>query len=152
MAIKSARCSEYQGRSLNAGADHAQLFKENEISHHQQAKKVAAWYKNVKAQNGGNCDELFITNYESLTIKREQRDGNNFKKELDKQKSSNLNFICEMNQSLQEANDVDQNHFFFLNGYVSSIKSDQRMFYEACNNCNKKVIEDTGGYRCENCG
>lgn len=96
MGLKSARCSEYQGKSLNAGADHAQLFKQNEISHHSQAKRVIAWYTKVQAQNGGNCEEFF-SNFDSLTVKQ-QRDGGNFKKgELNKQKESNLNLICEMN-------------------------------------------------------
>ena len=49
---------------------------------------------------------------------------------------------------------MDQFHYFFLNGYVSKIKNDDRIYYPACKteNCRKKVIEDAGGFRCENCG
>ena len=62
--------------------------------------------------------------------------------------------ITEINESLRDANDVDQTHMFFLNGYVSMIKNDDRIYYPACKNenCRRKVVEDNGGYRCENCG
>jgi replication factor A1 len=61
--------------------------------------------------------------------------------------------ICEIQESLSRANDVDKSHFFFLNGYVSKIKNDDRLFYPACknDNCRKKVTEDHGGFRCETC-
>jgi len=72
----------------------------------------------------------------------------------DKNKASNLNLITEINDSLQEENDVDQFHFFFLNGYVSRIKNDERIYYPACQgeNCRRKVVEDTAGFKCEHCG
>jgi hypothetical protein len=70
----------------------------------------------------------------------------------DKNKS-NLNLITEINDSLREENDVDQFHFFFLNGYVSRIKNDERIYYPACqgDNCRRKVVEDTAGFKCEHC-
>lgn len=70
-----------------------------------------------------------------------------------KEKQSNLNLICEINDTLQNSNDVDQTHYFFLNGYVSKIKNDDRIYYPACKgeNCRKKVNEDNGGFRCESC-
>lgn len=63
------------------------------------------WYQNLKAQNGGNCEEVFAS-YQSLTMKP-QRDMGVMKKELDKQKNSNLNLICEVAQSVHESNDTD---------------------------------------------
>lgn len=62
--------------------------------------------------------------------------------------------ICEINESLCDENDTDQYHFFFLNGYVSRIKNDDRIFYPACmsENCRRKVTEDSAGFRCEHCG
>jgi len=41
-----------------------------------------------------------------------------------------------------------------LNGYVSRIKNDDKIFYPACKteNCRRKVVEDSNGYRCEHCG
>jgi len=70
------------------------------------------------------------------------------------QRNSNLNLICEISESLCEENDTDQYHFFFLNGYVSRIKNDDRIFYPAClsDNCRRKVTEDTAGFKCEHCG
>jgi len=45
---------------------------------------------------------------------------------------------------------------FFVNGYVSMIKNDDKVFYPACKNenCRRKVAEEMGGngYRCEHCG
>ena len=51
-------------------------------------------------------------------------------------------------------NDVDKSHFFMINGFVSRIKNDDKIYYEACKNdkCNKKVIADGDVYRCDNCG
>lgn len=68
-------------------------------------------------------------------------------------RSSNLNMICEINDALQNENDTDQYHFYFLNGYVSRIKNDERIFYAACmsENCRRKVVEEAQGYRCEHC-
>ena len=68
-------------------------------------------------------------------------------------RQSNLNLIKEINESLTQENDIDQNHFFFLNGYVSRIKNDDKIFYPACSsdNCRRKVVEDGGMYRCEHC-
>ena len=76
------------------------------------------------------------------------------KEQGDKSKGvSNLNMICEINDALQHENDTDQYHFYFLNGYVSRIKNDERIFYAACmsENCRRKVVEDSGHFRCEHC-
>jgi hypothetical protein len=56
-----------------------------------------------------------------------------------------LNLIGEINDALQQENDTDQYHFYFLNGYVSRIKNDDRIFYAACmsENCRRKVVEET---------
>jgi methionyl-tRNA synthetase len=68
-------------------------------------------------------------------------------------KPSNLSLIKEVLQTMHEENDMDKPQIFFLNGYVSRIKNDERMFYPACpnDNCRRKVTQDAGGYRCENC-
>lgn len=54
---------------------------------------------------------------------------------------------------MQSENDMDKASFFFLNGYVSRIMNQDKLFYQACPNdsCKKKVVEDMGSYRCENC-
>jgi replication factor A1 len=68
-------------------------------------------------------------------------------------KSSNLNLISEINEAVQQENDVDKYHFYFLNGYVSRIKNDDRIYYSACmsENCRRKVVQEGHGYRCEFC-
>lgn len=153
IAIKSARTSEFGGRSLNAADDHAQLFKESEIQN-KELNRIKSWYQKLQAQ--GSVQQTFA-GFEALTVKPQSRnDAQNsmYKNEMDKQnKASNLNLICEINESLQEANDVDKYHFFFLNGYISRIKNDDRIFYPACKseNCRRKVIEEGGAYRCEHC-
>ena len=75
------------------------------------------------------------------------------KESTEKNKASNLNVICEINEAFNAENDTDRFHFFFLNGYVSRIKNDEKIFYAACmsDNCRRKVVEDNQGYRCEFC-
>lgn len=42
--------------------------------------------------------------------------------------------------------------FFNIKGYISFIKPDQAMWYQACKICSKKVTEAVGsGYWCEAC-
>lgn len=45
---------------------------------------------------------------------------------------------------MHEESDMDKPQIFFLNGYVSRIKNDERMFYPACpnDNCRRKVTSD----------
>ncbi len=55
---------------------------------------------------------------------------------------------------MKDENDVDKSHFFFINGYISQIKNDDKLFYLACpsDNCKKKVVEeDKDRFRCDSC-
>lgn len=96
----------------------------------------------VKQSRGGEMDEA-----QQMMMKQNGKDS------ADKNKASNLNMICEINDAFQQENDTDKFHFFFLNGYVSRIKNDEKIFYAACmsDNCRRKVVEDNQGYRCEFC-
>mmetsp|Transcript_6577 Transcript_6577/g.4733 ORF Transcript_6577/g.4733 Transcript_6577/m.4733 type:complete len:210 (-) Transcript_6577:142-771(-) len=90
----------------------------------------------------------------SLTQRRDGGAGNMMQNQGEKggkSDKSNLNLIAEINESLQNVNDVDKSHFFFINGYISRIKNDDKVFYPACmgNNCKRKVIKETEGWRCE---
>ena len=42
---------------------------------------------------------------------------------------------------------------FYISGYVSFLRNDDKTFYLACpeESCKKKVIEESVGWRCENC-
>ena len=70
-----------------------------------------------------------------------------------KSRANNLSLVSEINEALNTQNDTDQYNFYFLNGYISRIKNDERIFYAACmsENCRRKVVEDIQGYRCEHC-
>ena len=41
--------------------------------------------------------------------------------------------------------------FFKLSGYISRLTNDDKVYYLACPDCRKKVIEQTEGWRCESC-
>lgn len=41
--------------------------------------------------------------------------------------------------------------FFKISGFVSHAKADDKFFYLSCPECRRKVVDDLGGYRCENC-
>ena len=57
---------------------------------------------------------------------------------------------CKESQALK--NDKGQ-EFFKINGYISKIMYDEMrtMYYLGCPDCKKKVMEENGGYKCENC-
>ena len=42
---------------------------------------------------------------------------------------------------------------FYVSGFVSNLKNDDKTFYLACpdDSCKKKVMEESVGWRCENC-
>jgi len=42
--------------------------------------------------------------------------------------------------------------YFRISGFVAHLKNDDKVFYNACPDCKKKVNEEGNGYRCENCG
>lgn len=61
-----------------------------------------------------------------------------------------MKLISEINEQAHLENDTDK-FSFFLNGFVSRIKNDGRIYYEACMNekCRKKVVEENQGFRCD---
>ena len=142
--MKGARISDFGGKSLNAADDHAQIYPDFE---HPESEKLRQWFGINSASN--------FEQVRCLTAKPQGREsgGDNVRQEKGGN-SNNLNLIREISDSLQDENDVDQFHFFFLNGYVSRIKNDDRIYYPACQseNCRRKVIEDSTGYKCEHCG
>ena len=138
LAVKGAIVSDYGGKSLNAADDHAQIYTDLE---HPDVAKLQRWYN----ENKGNAD------FNSLTAKREPRD--NTQADRTEGKASNVNLVAEINEVLQNENDTDNAHFFFLNGFLARIKNTDNLYYPACpgENCRRKVVEESTGYRCENC-
>lgn len=57
------------------------------------------------------------------------------------------------NSNAWNKNNNNQNNakFFKISGYVSRMANDDKMYYLSCPDCKKKVVEETVGYRCENC-
>lgn len=154
VAVKGTRVSEFGGKSLNAADDHSSLFVNLK---HERCNKLLAWHANLRVQQ-----QYDFNDFRNLTVKQqkgEQMEDSQFmgknggKDSADKNKNSNLNMICEINDTFQQENDTDKYHFYFLNGYVSRIKNDEKIFYAACmsDNCRRKVVEDNQGYRCEFC-
>lgn len=143
IVIKGVRISEFGGKSLNM-SESSNIFTDLD---NQDAKRVKTWYDSKSASG-----EDFLSEVRSLTIGF-KRDAD-YTQTSDNKKPSNLNLIAEINDSLQNENDTDASHFFFINGYVNRIKNDERIYYPACkgDNCKRKVIEDSAGYRCEHCG
>ena len=154
IAVKGARVSEFGGKSLNAADDHSSLHLELK---HSRCAKLQKWFADQREK--GLSD---LSNFKQLTVKQGKGSDAQNEEALmskmaggkeDKAKSSNLNLISEINEALSHENDTDQYHFYFLNGYVSRIKNDERIYYNACmsENCRRKVIPDHDGYRCESC-
>lgn len=114
--------------------------------------QLQKWYSDLKRTTS---EEDIQSNIMNLTQRRDnmQMEKAGQGEKGGKSDKSNLNLIAEINESLQDVNDVDQNHFFFINGYISRIKNDDKIFYPACmgDNCKRKVVKDTAGWRCEHC-
>jgi len=69
----------------------------------------------------------------------------------EKKFKDNQRLIAEMLNELNNEN--PQTSFFYLRGYVSYLKNDDKSYYLACpeESCKKKVAEESVGWRCENC-
>ena len=83
LAVKSARISDFGGKSLNAADDHAQLYADID---HPDTEKLRQWY-----QGHSNED---ISNLKCLTLKPQSRNdmmNANFNPDDKNGKSSNLN-------------------------------------------------------------
>ena len=56
-----------------------------------------------------------------------------------------------MNDMLHNIDYSVHNGYFIITGYVSQIKSDDKMLYMACPDCSKKVEETDKGIECKHC-
>lgn len=76
LAIKSARLSDFNGKSLNVSDDQSQLFTEVDSDH---AKKVYRWFQRIEldARNEGVSIQDKLQDIEPLT-QRQQRMDNQF--------------------------------------------------------------------------
>eukprot|EP00347_Sterkiella_histriomuscorum_P019324 403342085 len=153
LAMKGGRLSEFGGKTINVADDHASIMVNPS---NPRGKKVYDWY--IQQVQGGEESMKQIKHLSNLQSSRSDKaELNVVDQSNDKQRRNQLNFICEITSMLQDENDVDQQHFFFLNGYISLIKNDDKIFYIACpnDNCRRKVTEEHQqqgqAYRCEAC-
>ena len=73
------------------------------------------------------------------------------------QRSDNFRLIQEVVEAVAEDNNLawgaqpQKTKFYKISGFVQRVLTDDKMSYNACPDCRKKVQEEPAGYRCENC-
>ena len=104
--------------------------------------KLKKWYQSLASSE-----------MESMRCLTQKMNRDNAARDCAESKASNLNLIKEISETIATEIDMDKQNWFFLNGYVAHIKNDERLSYPACpnENCRRKVVEDSNGFRCENC-
>uniref|UniRef100_A0A1J3D750 Replication protein A subunit n=1 Tax=Noccaea caerulescens TaxID=107243 RepID=A0A1J3D750_NOCCA len=131
IAIKSLKVGDFQGVSLST------ISRSNVMINPEspEAKKLKSWYDS----------EGKVTSMSSIGSMMSPSAKNGSRSMYTDRVS--LSHITS-NPSLGE----DKPVFFSTRGYISFIKPDQTMWYQACKTCNKKVTEAMdSGYWCEGC-
>ncbi|CAH8305494.1 unnamed protein product [Eruca vesicaria subsp. sativa] len=131
IAIKSLKVGDYQGVSLST------IRRSNVVINPEspEAKKLKSWYDS----EGKETSMSSIGSGISPSAKN-----GSWSMYTDRVLLSHLT----SNPSLGDEKPV----FFSTRGYISFIKPDQTMWYQACKTCNKKVTEAMdSGYWCEGC-
>ncbi|KFK27878.1 hypothetical protein AALP_AA8G440900 [Arabis alpina] len=131
IAIKSLKVGDFQGVSVST------ISRSNVVINPEspEAKKLKSWYDS----EGKETSMSAIGSGMSPSAKNGSRS-----MYTDRVVLSHIT----SNPSLGEEKPV----FFSTRGYISFIKPDQTMWYQACKTCNKKVTEAMdSGYWCEGC-
>lgn len=143
MALKSCRVSDYNGKSLNASSHPEDIFPN---IRHKRADELNRWVDSSSMQDikgrmqslgdnppfGGDAGERKASKTPTLLIKQLQ-------------------------ELVQADSDVMGGKPFYANVNCDLTwvfvpeDSDRQMFYLACEQCKKKVMQDPAGYHCENC-
>lgn len=122
----------YNGRTLNQGYDGKILI--NDQIKHPKLKELQVWYK----QNKDTLSPIYLT--ESHTPK----DG-----EVKRRRFKTLIEVIE-----QSEHDLRNkpSEVYFINAFLSYIKSDENTVYPSCLTCKKKVIKNSSNqFECTNC-
>ena len=134
VAFKSCRVSEYQGRSLNASGDPRDITIN---PRHSRALELQKWQK-------------------GSTVSKLKSDMRSLGGEGPVSKRPSM-LIEEVTKHCLESDEVMNGKPFYAEVhceiqiiYVPD-NADRQMFYLACQNCKRKVVDDSHGYRCENC-
>lgn len=142
IALKSCRVSDFNGKSLNASSDAADIFVGN--IRHRRAHELTEWLssttmgslrsemRSLGDQGNGEAGSKRTSNTPTLLIAQLQK-----MVEEDSDIQGGKPFYCNLN--------CDLSWIFVPEG------GDRQMFYLACEACKKKVIPEAAGYRCENC-
>ena len=142
-AIKGTRVSDYQGKTLNSGDEHSQIYINLDLK---RTKELQQWYK-LKGNR-----QISSVSYSNLPEDHKDGEGEG---------SSNSRLIEELttwieqdDQRMQFSNNTgNKNKLYKLGCFISYIKPEDKHFYLACEQCKKKVIENIEKtYSCENCG
>ena len=135
IAFKSCRVSDYSGKSLNASWDPRDIKRD---LRHPRATELTRWQKNQ-------------------TPSKMRRSMRALTGEVNAGRD-NFMLIAELQQFCEHNQDVLEGKPFYCNIYadltwvfVQDSPERRPMFYLACPDCRKKVIDDGRGYQCENC-
>lgn len=131
LVLKSCKVSEYNGGKSLTLLSSGSMFVNPDI---QQAHLLRGWYES----------EGSMQNFTSL----DGTGGRGMDAAAGLRNYGCLQDIQEKNLGLRDKPD-----YLNLCGTVTFLKGDKTMYYMACpgENCNKKVTEDMGQYRCEKC-
>lgn len=166
LALRGARVSDYNGKSLNSGDEHSQMFIDPD---HKRARELRNWYELHKSKNlslsSVTINATIITNGVAAAANGslcgtlgpggERSDNFKLSEELIEELSnppsrSGLNGST-MTTFLSDPATKNQTKFYKISGFVKMIFNDEKILYLSCPDCRKKVIEEDGSWRCENC-
>jgi replication factor A1 len=160
IAIKGAKVSEYGGKSLNCSGKGCQVFCSSDnldlLNSIPEAAKLLKWKKDLV--NQGRLEEEVSRAVALSEMPGERKQVDDPKYETDKQEymSGKLRLISEVLELMrgQEYEYSEKAEYFTICAFCPNFPtSEERILYQSCPNegCNKKVVADFQGFRCEKC-
>jgi replication factor A1 len=152
LALRGARVSDYNGRSLNSGDEHSQMFIDCECARTTQLKKW--WGQGDKLKRvfpsitGGLVNS--IVNPVTSTVGSSK--GDSTVSSTPPTDRDNFKLCEELINSVRDLNTSSTfTKFYKISGFVKTIFNDDKIMYLSCPDCRKKVIEEAGAWKCEHC-
>ena len=150
VAVKRTMVSDYAGKSLNSNDDSQLILNPP----HPRTRELQKWYSHLEDPQS----------LEHVTNSSEgNRDVNvevaKYHEDLDHEKNKPFLKQRFLFGEIIEGRRPDESYeeyskkFFYVTGFISFLKNDDKTFYLACPEeaCRKKVSEESVGWRCENC-
>jgi hypothetical protein len=161
LALRGARVSDYNGKSLNSGDEHSQIFIDPD---HRRTGELKTWWKKQPADvqfisiTGGVTAQVVIgsgvtTSITATAVPGERSDNFKLAAEL-VEELSNFQMSKPGGYRLEGNSFSDKNsqtRFYKISGYVKMIFNDEKILYLSCPDCRKKVVEELGRWKCEHC-